>query len=45
MAGIATDGMEYAKQVLESGKALKKFKEIVEAQGGDLSDRRGSFQS
>ncbi len=35
MAGITTDGMEYARQVLESGKALKKFKEIIEAQGGD----------
>ncbi len=35
MAGIATDGVEYAKNVLESGKALEKFREIVEAQGGE----------
>lgn len=28
-------GAEKAKQILESGKALKKFREIVEAQGGD----------
>ncbi|MDD2666573.1 MAG: AMP phosphorylase [Methanocellales archaeon] len=28
-------GLELAKKTLESGKALKKFKEIIEAQGGD----------
>ena len=35
MTGITTNGVEYAKQILESGKALEKFKEIIEAQGGD----------
>ena len=35
MAGKTTNGAEYAKQILTSGKALEKFKEIVEAQGGD----------
>jgi len=35
MTGITTNGVEYAKKVLESGKALEKFKEIVEAQGGN----------
>jgi len=34
-ARIKKDGMSQAKQILESGEALKKFKEIVEAQGGD----------
>jgi AMP phosphorylase len=35
MAGKTTNGAEYAKQILTSGKALEKFKEIIEAQGGD----------
>lgn len=28
-------GQEYAKEILRSGKALKKMQEIIEAQGGD----------
>jgi len=35
MVGKTRNGVEYAKQVLESGKALQKFREIVEAQGGE----------
>jgi AMP phosphorylase len=35
MAGKTMSGIEYAKQILESGKALEKFKEIIEAQGGE----------
>jgi len=35
MSGKARNGVEYAKEVLNSGKALTKFKEIIEAQGGD----------
>ncbi|MGQ9514868.1 MAG: AMP phosphorylase [Thermoproteota archaeon] len=37
MSGIATsgNGQSVAKDILESGKALKKMKEIIEAQGGD----------
>jgi AMP phosphorylase len=35
MAGVATNGYEYAKKIFESGKTLEKFKEIVEAQGGE----------
>jgi len=37
IAGLATngDGQAVAKQILSSGKALKKMKEIIEAQGGD----------
>ncbi|AEA46277.1 AMP phosphorylase [Archaeoglobus veneficus] len=35
MAGKATRGADYARQILESGKALEKFREIIEAQGGN----------
>jgi len=37
MAGLAPigGGKEMAKSILESGKALKKMREIIEAQGGD----------
>lgn len=35
MSGKTRNGTEYARELLESGKALEKFKEIVEAQGGD----------
>jgi AMP phosphorylase len=37
MSGVATsgNGQNVAKSILESGKALKKMKEIIEAQGGD----------
>ncbi|MBS7643974.1 AMP phosphorylase [Candidatus Bathyarchaeota archaeon] len=36
-AGVAAPrlGQEYAKKVLESGKALEKMRQIIEAQGGD----------
>ncbi|MFP4169823.1 MAG: AMP phosphorylase [Methanomassiliicoccales archaeon] len=34
MGGVA-NGEERAREILESGKALEKFREIVEAQGGD----------
>ena len=39
MAGKASkgNGQEMAKEILESGRALKKMKEIIEAQGGDPS--------
>jgi len=41
MAGKASrgNGQELAKEILHSGKALKKFKEIIEAQGGDPNIR------
>jgi len=41
MAGVATsgDGQTIAKQILGSGKALKKMKEIIEAQGGNPNIR------
>jgi AMP phosphorylase len=35
MTGKAANGYEAAKEVFESGKALEKFRQIVEAQGGD----------
>ncbi len=37
MGGVASinRGSEVARELIESGKALKKFKEIIEAQGGD----------
>ncbi|WP_456328269.1 AMP phosphorylase [Archaeoglobus sp.] len=35
MVGKTTNGYEYAKEIFESGKTLEKFKQIVEAQGGD----------
>jgi AMP phosphorylase len=36
-AGVAAPrfGQEYAKKVLQSGKALEKMRQIIEAQGGD----------
>lgn len=37
MAGKAEEGKERAKELLENGEALDKFKEIIEAQGGDPS--------
>lgn len=41
MAGKAPkrDGQEIAKEILESGRALKKMKEIIEVQGGDPNVR------
>jgi len=33
--GITSEGQRLAKSILESGKALKKFREIIEAQGGN----------
>jgi len=41
MAGVATsgDGQTIAKQILGSGKALRKMKEIIEAQGGNPNIR------
>lgn len=35
MVGKALNGYEYAKRIFESGKTLEKFKQIIEAQGGD----------
>ncbi len=35
MSGKSRNGVEDAKQLIESGKALEKFKEIIEIQGGD----------
>lgn len=35
LAGVTNNGPNYARDVLTSGKALKKFKEIIEAQGGN----------
>ncbi len=35
MTGKAINGAQYAREILESGKALEKFKEIIEAQGGN----------
>lgn len=34
-AGKARNGNEYAEKILTSGKALEKFREIIDAQGGD----------
>ena len=39
MIGITSDGTRLAKNILESKKALKKFREIVEAQGGNPNIR------
>ncbi len=35
MAGLTSNGYEMAKEIFRQGKTLEKFKEIVEAQGGD----------
>lgn len=37
LGGVAPEnkGQDYAKEILKSGKALKKMREIIEAQGGD----------
>lgn len=37
LGGVAPEnkGQEYAKEILRSGKALKKMREIIEAQGGN----------
>jgi len=35
MTGKSTNGYEAAKEIFMSGKALEKFKQIIEAQGGD----------
>lgn len=35
MTGKATNGYEAAKKLFESGESLEKFREIIEAQGGD----------
>ncbi|MGQ9720196.1 MAG: AMP phosphorylase [Candidatus Jordarchaeum sp.] len=37
LGGVAPEnkGQDYAKEILRSGKALKKMQEIIEAQGGD----------
>ncbi len=39
MIGMTSDGARLAKNILESKKALKKFREIVEAQGGNPNIR------
>ncbi|MEX0567672.1 MAG: thymidine phosphorylase [Candidatus Njordarchaeota archaeon] len=39
MAGITSEGQRLAKSMLESGKALEKFREIIEAQGGNPNIR------
>lgn len=35
LSGKTKDGAEHANRILTSGKALEKFREIIEAQGGD----------
>ncbi len=35
MTGKAVNGYAYAEEIFKSGKTLEKFKQIVEAQGGD----------
>ena len=36
MAGVThRNGNDYAREILDSGKALEKLREIIEAQGGD----------
>ncbi len=35
MTGITTNGYAYAEEIFKSGKTLEKFRQIVEAQGGD----------
>lgn len=35
MAGLETEGKQAAERIMKSGKALEKFREIVEAQGGE----------
>ncbi|MCR8454204.1 MAG: thymidine phosphorylase [Crenarchaeota archaeon] len=35
MSGITENGQNLARSLLESGKALKKFREIIESQGGN----------
>ncbi len=40
LVGITEKGQRLAKNILESGKALRKFREIVEAQGGNPNIRK-----
>ncbi len=35
MTGMTTNGYAYAEEIFKSGKTLEKFRQIVEAQGGD----------
>lgn len=44
IAGKALNGYEYAKSIFESGKALEKFKQIVEAQGGNPDVKSDDIQ-
>ena len=44
MAGKAFNGYEYAREIFESGKALEKFKQIIEAQGGDPNVKSNDIQ-
>ena len=45
MAGKApkNNGQEMAKEILQSGRALQKMKEIIEAQGGDRNIKSGEI--
>ncbi|MGA1872338.1 MAG: AMP phosphorylase [Thermoplasmatota archaeon] len=38
MSGYAGDGKEKADELLKSGEALRKFREIIEAQGTEIKD-------
>ncbi len=40
--GITKKGRDMAREILESGKAFEKFKEIIEAQGGKIKEIENS---
>ena len=44
MAGITKSGLKLATQILDSGHALKKFKEMVKAQGGKPEIKANSIE-
>lgn len=37
MSGKTGNGREYAREIFDSGKTLEKYKQMIEAQGGDAS--------
>ena len=39
MGGMADDGQQHARRLLASGKALEKFRQMIEAQGGEKDIR------
>lgn len=44
MAGITKSGLKLATEILESGRALRKFREIIKAQGGNPEIKESAIQ-